>query len=499
MSKSAETAGAAATKAAAAGQGASTGGEPHTLGRRLVRDLYSAVKAAEMFEYTNVVTREALATLHSTLRTLVDVRDQLILRMASECLFLDETRLRFDFTGFAAFKFVVDAMRAREIGAVVFRRGVEEQDLRGFLRVFLGEEARGEEPFRQIDEALREAGIETIHVEEMRDLSERQPDPEVPADTREASITTYFKSIFVAKQVMENLRGRRSIYLRKARRLVQSIVDLVTKDETTLLALTQIKNFDDFLFTHSANVCVLSVALGQNLGLPKNLLAQLGLAALLHDVGMTEVPRDLLHRADELSDEDRLCFERHTAAGALLILRDQGITAASVRSATVAFQHHWRGDGSGFPSRDEGEKPGFLSSIVAIADAFDRLTTPQESGKMPLTPEGALQHLLDESRGEFDPLLVKMFVNTVGVYPLGSVVKLSNGEVGIVHSSNPDPEHLFHPVVKITHDATGEPVAPRLLDLSQCGAATQEVALTIEEVIPASEVYEDVEEFTELL
>jgi HD-GYP domain-containing protein (c-di-GMP phosphodiesterase class II) len=420
-------------------------------------------KTAGMFEFSNVITRDAVVTFRATLKELFDVESRIALQMASDCVFVNETRLKIDFEGFAAFKYIVEAMKERDIGTIAFTKEPSEAELQTFLTLFLENDHRVDDPRGRIEEGLGLADVTSFVLEELRDLPEHvRAASDVSPDDREVAKNTYFKSIFIAKQFIENLKGSRANYFRKAKRLVHSIVDMVAQNDSTLLALTQIKNFDDFLFTHSANVCVLAVAVGQQLGLSKTLLGHLGLAALLHDVGMTEVPREILGRQHDLTPEERAVYTRHPEFGAQAILRTQGLTEAAIRCVLVAYEHHLQDDGTGFPMVRFRRPRDLMSRIVALVDFYDTITTPGVTGVSLKTPEEAVRILLTKTEGLFDPALVKVFVNTLGAYPLGTVVRLNTGELAVVVERPPELSDRTLPVVKIIKGKDDTDVTPRL-------------------------------------
>lgn len=474
--------------------------QTHRLGRVLVSHFYMVAKTAGMFDFDNVITRDALATFRQTLEDGFALEPEITLTMAAECLFVNETRLKIDFEGFTAFKYTIEAMKGRDIGSIVFTSPVDDESLRRFLKLFVENDPRIEGARARIREGLERAGVVSIRVEEIREIPEEAAETEDDGnDYREVSINTYFKSIYVAKQFIENFRGHRSASIRKAKRLVHSVVDLVAQDETTLLALTQIKNFDHFLFTHSANVCVLSIALGQALGLPKPLLANLGLAALLHDVGMTEMPKELFQKREGLSPEERALYERHPALGARAILRSQGVSEAAIRSILVAFEHHILEDESGFPKTEMQVSRTLLGRIVGLVDFYDAVTTSDGGGGPTLAPEEALRLMVNEGRDVFDPALVKVFVNTIGTYPLGTLVRLDTGELGIVHRKSPHLSRGTRPIVKIFRDEFDRPTTPRIVDLGEWDPERNRYRRSIRESVVAAGAFADPQAFTDLV
>jgi len=477
-----------------------SGSRTSELGRFLIRDFYMVAKTAAMFEFSNVITRDAVGTFLSTLRDLFEAESRIALQVASDCIFVNETRLKIDFEGFASFKYVVEAMSARDIGTIAFAGEPSEDELRVFLALFTEHDAQSENAREKIEEGLADAGVTCFVLEEVRDLPEHiAKTSDSSPDKREKAVNTYFKSIFIAKQFIENFRGSRANYFRKAKRLVHSIVDMVVEDDTTLLALTQIKNFDDFLFTHSANVCVLSVAVGQQLGLGKALLGHVGIAGLLHDVGMTEIPKDILGRSGDLTPEEQAIYSRHPQIGAQAILKSQGITESAIRCVVVSYEHHIHDDGSGFPILRFPRPRDLLSRIVSIADLYDTLTTPDISGTAACAPEEAVNLLLTRGEALFDRALIKVFVNTLGTYPLGTVVRLDTGEVGVVLSKPSQLSKSSMPVVKVIEGPDGKPVAPFLADLNEKDPVAQDFRRKIVSTQSPTSYFGDTNEFTELL
>ncbi len=471
----------------------------HRAGRAFVNAFYLVCKTVGLFDPSNTVARQAVASFLAALAEMLRLSPEATLRTSAECLFVNDFRLRIDFEGFQAFRHAVESLKARQIGAITFREGLTEAGLVRFLRIYLDCDVRGPDPRRQIEEGLRAAGIDTIAVGEPWALPDRPGSAEYTGKLRDASVNTYFKSIFVARQFIQNLQGGRVANFQRLKRLVHTIVDLVAEDDSTLLALTQIKNFDNFLFTHSANVCVLSVALGQTLSLDKELLGKLGLAAMLHDVGMTEIPREILSRRDELSPAEREQYERHPLLGARTILRGQGVSEAAVRCALVALEHHVEESGAGFPRRSCPRPASLLSRVVAVADFYDSVTTPPPEGHATFTPEEALRLMVHGGKDVFDPVLVKLFVNTIGAYPLGTMVLLDTGETGVVYRRGSEPGEPARPMVKITADTLGNPVAPFVVDLNDLTDEQTAYRRSIVEAMAPSDFFTDVLDFTGVL
>jgi HD-GYP domain-containing protein (c-di-GMP phosphodiesterase class II) len=430
------------------------------LGRRLVRHLYVLFKASQLYDPTNTVAVEAVDTFQGTLKDLLEESPEVAVRLRADCLFLNEARLRLDLAGFVAHRYLVDVLRRRAISVLRFLRTPEKRELQTFLSVFLGPEGDG--GGEDLRAALAVHQIDCIEVEPFDEDDDELPGRE--ADTGGAAVDTYFKSIFVIRQIMTDRDQRnRSPALRRAKKVVHAIVDLLFEEEASLLALTAIRSFDDRMFNHAANVCVLSVAAGRELGLSKKELGRLGLAALLHDIGKIEFPRHLLARGRELTEKERRLLERHPLEGVKVLLQFQGLSDLSVRCAVVAFEHHLLRDGRGYPTTARQRSPGLLSRLVTIADFYETLTAPGALTEEGTPPEEALRMMV--TARAFDPLLLKVFICSVGAIPIGSLVRLNTGEEALVTAR--DPSGGRRPTISILHQtAEGHRQVGEAVDLS---------------------------------
>jgi HD-GYP domain-containing protein (c-di-GMP phosphodiesterase class II) len=431
------------------------------LGRRLVRHLYVLFKASQLYDSKNTVAVEAVDTFQRTIVDLLEESPEVAIRLRADCLFLNETRLRLDLAGFVAHRYLVDVMRRRSVSVLRFVRTPEKRELQAFLDIFLGPEGDGGcEDIRAILAVREIDGIEVEPLDESDDeLTGR------PTGQGGAAVDTYFKSIFVIRQIMTDHDQRnRSPALRRAKKVVHAIVDLLFEEDASLMALTAIRSFDNRMFNHAANVCVLSVAAGRELGLSKKELGRLGLAALLHDIGKIEIPRQLLLKGNDLSEEERQVLERHPLEGVKVLLQYQGLSDLSVRCAVVAFEHHLLRDGRGYPTTARQRNPGLLSRLVTISDFYETLTAPGAMTEEGVPPEEALR-LMVAARA-FDPLLLKVFICAVGAVPIGSLVRLSTGEEALVTAR--DPAGGRRPTVSLLHTTEeGQRQVGEVVDLAR--------------------------------
>jgi HD-GYP domain-containing protein (c-di-GMP phosphodiesterase class II) len=251
------------------------------------------------------------------------------------------------------------------------------------------------------------------------------------------------------------------------KRAVQGVVDLILTDQSSLVGLTTLREFDEYTFVHSVNVCILSVALGRRLGLTKPQLLDLGLAALMHDIGKSRVDTAVLNKRGKLSDEERALIQTHTWQGVLALFALPVGSGRPWRAMIACHEHHMRIDLSGYPRTVRPRRPALFSKIIAVADGFDAATTTRVYQDNPWSPADVLRGMRDNPRLGFDPVVVKAFINLTGIYPVGTLVALDTLELALVHAANPDPQALARPLVRLLTDEQGNRLPdPPLVDLA---------------------------------
>jgi len=270
---------------------------------------------------------------------------------------------------------------------------------------------------------------------------------------------------------MTSVRLGRSPNIKKIKRVVQGIVDQILNEEASLIGLTTIRDYDEYTFTHSVNVCIFAVALGKRLGLSKIQLYDLGMAALFHDIGKSRVPSEILNKTGGLSDDEWRLVAAHPWLGALALFQMRGQQELPYRAMIVAHEHHMKVDLSGYPRPIRERSLSMYSKVVAVADGFDAATSRRSYQTTPYTPAQVMLEMRDNPRRGMDPVVVKAFINLTGIYPVGTLVILDTFELGIVHAVNAVPEMLSRPMVRIISDQHGNLMHPgNLVDLAEQSA-----------------------------
>jgi HD-GYP domain-containing protein (c-di-GMP phosphodiesterase class II) len=388
----------------------------------------------------------------------VAVESDLELRMAGDFIFVNATRLRLELDNYAAFSHILATLRGFSIGALRVRAGADRREWQILLSLLLSLAGDGEpdDRFEELAERLGAGGVKGIEVERAVQ-QEHDPDAE---EAKEQAKRIYSQGVAVTKDVITGARLGRATSVKRVKRAVQLIVDQVLNNETSLVGLTTIRDYDEYTFTHSVNVCIFSVALGKKLGLTRLQLYDLGMTALLHDVGKARVPVEILNKTTGLDEVEWRIMQGHPWLGALTLFGMRSHDELPYRTILVAHEHHMKTDLTGYPKSIRPRNLGIFSRIVAVADGFDAATTRRSYQTIPIEPDQVLKEMWENPKRGYDTVLVKALINLIGVYPVGTCVILDTFEVGIVAAPNPEGQQLNRPMVRVAVDIDGAAVPP---------------------------------------
>ena len=237
-----------------------------------------------------------------------------------------------------------------------------------------------------------------------------------------------------------------------ARGIVDSLAQAVAQNRTALLALTALKNYDNYTFTHMVNVSILTMGQARGLGMEGTALRHVGLAALMHDIGKVRTPPEILNKPDKLTDREFEILKRHTVDGAEILRTTPEVpTLAPI----VAFEHHLRADGTGYPRGVSRSQLNVATMLCGISDVYDAMRS-QRVYQQAFPTDRILNVLQNNDGRQFDQHLVRRFVQLVGIYPAGNLVRLDTGEIAVVVKAYaPDP---YRPRVKVVLSADRQPL-----------------------------------------
>ena len=427
--------------------------------------LHVAFKGARFFPPQNESVIRKMEELLELIKKLHASEGACSLEHVHGFLMLNGSRLKTDVVGLVPYNFMMDAMTKLKTGTVSLEPTITFDELRTFLYVFakLDPKDGSEDPFQLFEDGIKRQGIASVRIarEDTQSLSTRNQ------DLRRQSVDIYFRSISVAKSILQNAHAGKSVNFRRAKRAVQTMVDIAVEDEFFLLALSTIKNYDEYTYNHSTNVAVLSISFGQHLGLSKQLLGALGMAALLHDIGKTDIDKAILNKAGKLTRDEWDIIKNHPMMGVKRLLQSAEMNEMVMRAIVVAFQHHRRMDLEGYPETDSRRELNLFSKIVAVADCYDALTTPRIYRSRSYSAAEAFGIMLDDIGTVFDPALLNAFVLFLSLYPVGTMLRLDTGESALVFRVNHDVELLDRPMIKIVTDKEGNRIEPVLVSAAE--------------------------------
>jgi HD-GYP domain-containing protein (c-di-GMP phosphodiesterase class II) len=438
------------------------------LGNNIVKKFHILMRISRMYDSKNVALSQFIQESLRMINTFIKKEGGFALKIIRDDLYLNEQRLRYSVDGFASFKYILTQWKKKLIGEVIFKETVDERILKAFIYTFADLEEGREENATLFNEKMAQQGITSVNLNPLEVFEGEEGDFTIQKeDQREVAKKIFFKTIGTVREVITQIKANQDADVRKLKRLVQKTIHLIMEDESILLGLTTIKNYDEYTFNHSCNVSIYSLATGRRLGFPKETLAELGMTALFHDLGKSKISKEVLNKPGTLNQAEWVLMKKHPLTGVETVLNLKQLGEINPRMVIGIFDHHLKSDLSGYPKLFRKRKVSLFGRILQIADAYDAMTTPRIYKKVAYTPEQALAIMLKDKGVQFDPILLKIFIGLVGIYPIGSLVLLDNREMGIVLKPNPDPQWMDRPTVMVvTRDEKADP-KKTLIDLAE--------------------------------
>ncbi len=403
----------------------------------IVRRLATALRSADLYSPTHPLVQHGLDGLSGAAIEALQAASSVVIGFIGDEVIVDGARLP---RGTAALVGFARDLRDREIEKVTFSRGLTRDEVRHFVAV-LGNR-QSETPVADLlaSRGVRHITVGKIVVEEVSD------DQAGIAAARRV----YTSAVETAETLWQAAKAGDRPDTATARKIIDGLARLVTQDRTSLMALTALKKYDNYTFTHMVNVAALSMALARTLNIDGALLREFGFAALMHDIGKVTTPLEVLNKPDKLNKEEFEIMKQHVVDGAHILRRTPEMPALA---PIVAFEHHLKQDLSGYPEKIGSRKLNLCTMIVSITDVFDALRSNRVYRQG--LPTARIRAILGEQDSPaFNHVLLKRFINLMGLFPVGNLVRLSTDELGVVTAEHPsDP---FRPQVKILTDRKGQ-------------------------------------------
>jgi HD-GYP domain-containing protein (c-di-GMP phosphodiesterase class II) len=458
--------------------------EPQTQGRELVRSFQVALRLGRTHGWNNEACTQAMDSLVAIVNALVSARGEYGLHVAGDFLYLDEDRLRSDGLSQSPLEILIQELTARGVGSVIVSGSTNPGQVRILLDLLNAQNVGDEETVAQINEYLEASNV-PVHLGPVREMSELVSNETKQVAKRERCKKAFFKAVAVTKAVMTSAHLGKRLELRNAKRIMQNMVDLMMDEEFTLLGLTTLKSHDNYTFYHSVNVSIYSLALAKRVGFNRTQLADLGVAALFHDLGKTKIPLAVLRKKGTFTPQEWAVMRTHPEMGVKELVRMRGLSSLAFKSMMASFEHHLNFNQSrgGYPRLRKPFKPHLVGRIVAIADCFDAMTTRRVYVEKAMPRDKALSYMLSQAGMKFDPVLLRVFANMIGVFPVGTLVRLQSGRLAVVVATSEDPTQCHRPRVRPITDAQGIEREQDELDLAQpeaSGGYADEILSTVD-------------------
>jgi len=424
-------------------------------GTALLSAMYGAVRSLQLYPAENEVVKRALAEVRDRAAQIFDQEGGLSVWFAGNYMFVNDLQVRLDLSDYATLAAFREVFRQHGVGRMEVDPQTKSEDWQTFLLALSHEPAAGQPPLEALQATLEGKSVKRIRV--------GPPSPLFTGGEGERAVEaarrTYAQSVKVARETMEGLVLGKAIGARRAERAVLSIVDQVLQEPATMIGMLTLRDYDDHSYVHSVNVAILSVALGDYLGLNRQQLFELGFAALFHDIGKVLIPPSVLNKHGWLNDEEWRLVSQHPDFGLLMLFNVEGFPELPYRAMLAVYEHHMKPDLSGYPRVIRRRRQGLLARIIALTEAYDAAISNYSKQFLPCSPDEAIRQLREAETGAYDRVLVRAFVNMMGIYPVATLVILDTGEMGVVVAPNPNPQALHRPLVRIIATPEGERVA----------------------------------------
>jgi putative nucleotidyltransferase with HDIG domain len=414
----------------------------------IVRQLGASLKNRGLYPAAHPLVRTPVEKCLAELLPLFDERTELALTVTDGTLVLEGVPI-FHLT--SSLELFLARLGSIGVPAVIFERGVTTEEIELFVR-FLHDTKEQGLSAGVIKDRLARAGIRHIRVT----ASDEDQDDFTLA--REV----YGNAINVVVQALKDVRAGTTPNGATCERTVREMNGMISRNRDAMLALTLIKNFDEYTYNHSVNVSILSLAVADSLGLAERSRINVGVAGLLHDVGKTQLALDLIRKPGTLTVDEFEEIKKHPEEGYAILGKMSNIED---ETRNMVREHHMRYDRAGYPRPEPELRMHPHSQVIAVADCYDALTTMRSYQKA-RTPQGAIEIMRKLAGRSLDPDLVTLMEHSLGVFPIGTMLRLNTMEIGVVTGVPEDGKGL--PKVAILYDRAGNPLpSPEAVNLSE--------------------------------
>ncbi len=426
--------------------------------------LYRTIQTLRIHQDNNQLVRICLSRFKQIVSQM-EMDDDLTLLIYEGRFYVQGEKVQYHRQLFSLIQALMDFFEKRGLNGLRFFPEVKDVPLGEILAFFrlLIQSRENKLPALWLSEQLGGTRFPWVGIIQEKGLRRRQADPGLQKRAR----TAYFSSLTSVKQVSQKMAVQGYAGVRKAKRMIQNLVDVAVEDEGILLGLGTIKDYDDYTYTHSVNVAVLSLCLGNRLGLSHTSLEHLGICGLFHDLGKVEIPREIVTKPEELNTGEWKVIRSHPLASVRQILKLTASHDLKSEILLAPFEHHMKLDLTGYPQVHFKKEISLFGRILHIADVYDAITSPRVYRRSALSPDKALSYMLKRAGTDFDLILLKVFGTMMGTYPIGTLLELDTGERGLVLDYPLYSGGALPRIVLLEEDSDGEFRRGDLIDLGE--------------------------------
>jgi putative nucleotidyltransferase with HDIG domain len=456
--------------------------QPGLLEGRLITALYHIINTVRIHQDNNQLIKDCVTQFNNAISDL-SREEAVTIQVWRGRFHIQGEKILFQRENFHIINEMLEYLSERGLGGLSFLSSlgsVLPEDLIAFTRL-LNASVAHEDPAGWLEQELE--GNDFSWVEIFRKQEEGPKN--LGMQGKEKAWHAYYHALESVKEIAEKA-SKGIAGVRKARRLAQTIVDLVEEDSTLMLGLATIKDYDDYTYTHSVNVALLATSLGRHLGLSQVLLEQLVVCGLFHDLGKVEISKDILLKPGELDNEEWDIMRKHPLLGVRKILRLQAPHSLKSKIILGPFEHHLNPDMTGYPKTHFMKKLSLFGNILHIVDVYEALTSDRRYRPRAFTHNEALRRMWSEREKNFDTILLKNFIFMIGIYPIGSVVELDSGEIGLVMDYPDESEKALPLLVLLMDDDKGGMTEGEMVNLAVQGMDKSLPRRNIVKSIPSS-------------
>ena len=467
-------------------------------GLMVLTRLSSLIRVGRAYQADNLVFVQQIETFLRAVTPVLEQDGEAVLVAIDTDLFLNGTRIPMRGANIRFHRHVIEEFQRRQISGIKTTRGATLEEMKIFFRLFMqpdlytGPDLLSECLAQGTDHVVPAVHASTYAPEAgfgLRSAMSRSPGGSAAAESfpTQAGADAGFPDSegqdavldgsgsspkgAVRKNFSAAIAGARSLLvttslhdgmeLRHAKRVVQPLVDGAFDSEPVVVGLSSLTHHDEYTYAHAVNVTLVAVTMGHFLEMDRRALADLGVAALLHDVGKSAVARQIQHPIDQFTPAEEILAERHALEGVKVLARSTKLNATTLRCMKVCLEHHMGPEGSGYPALDPGWHTSMLSRIISVADCFVSLQMHRSARGAYVTPFEALGMMLGPLKSRFHPATLWALVHTVGFYPPSQLIELDDGSIAVVLA--PHAADLARPHVRVLFAPGGRRLSPEEL------------------------------------